>query len=216
MTGVATMNSSLSLTESLLMCVLVFAGSSQLATLPLLVAGAPIWVVLATALCVNLRFVVFSVHLRPYLMHLPLHERLFKGYLCADMSYMIFVNQFDHRDATPEHRAEQMAFFSGNCVCVWVSWIVPSLLGMALSQVIPLSWGVGFAGTLALLGIMCSLANDRLRWLSVGVAGSAAVAAYALPLKLNILLAIAAATVVCLTLQTALSKTDASKADAAP
>ena len=52
MTGVAMIKSGLSLTETLLMAVLVFAGSSQLAALPLIVAGAPMWVVLATGFCV--------------------------------------------------------------------------------------------------------------------------------------------------------------------
>jgi hypothetical protein len=37
------------------------------------------------------------------------------------------------------------------------------------------------------------LLEDRPTWIAAGVAGSAAVAAYALPLKLNILVAIAAA-----------------------
>ncbi len=76
MTGVTMMKSGMSLTESLLMAVLVFAGSSQLAAIPLLVADAPMWVILATGFCVNLRFVVFSAHLRPYMMPWPRWKRL--------------------------------------------------------------------------------------------------------------------------------------------
>ena len=57
------------------MTFLVYAGSSQLAAIPLIVAGAPAWVILATGFCVNLRFVVFSLHLRPYLMHMPRWRR---------------------------------------------------------------------------------------------------------------------------------------------
>ena len=76
MTGVAMVQSGLSTFEALLMSLIVFAGSSQLAAVPLLLAGAPMWVILATAFCVNLRFVVFSAHLRPYVMHLPLWRRL--------------------------------------------------------------------------------------------------------------------------------------------
>ena len=72
MTGVAMMNSGMSTAEALLMGLIVFAGSSQLAAIPLLGAGAPMWVILATGFCVNLRFVVFSAHMRPYVMHLPL------------------------------------------------------------------------------------------------------------------------------------------------
>ena len=57
----------------------------------------------------------------------------------------------------------------------------------------PLSWGLGFAGVLALLGVLLSLLFDRATWLATGVAATAAIAAYALPLKLNILVALAAA-----------------------
>ena len=66
---------------------------------------------------------------------------------------------------------------------------------------IPVDWGLGFAGSLALLGVMCSLASSRLRVVSAGVAGAAAVAAWALPLKLNVLVAIASAVAICLVLE---------------
>ena len=52
-----------------------------------------------------------------------------------------------------------------------------------------------------LVGMMASLANDRLRWVSAGVAGAAGVVAFALPLKLNIVVAIAVAVAVCLLLE---------------
>ena len=34
--------------------------------LPLIVAGAPLWVIVATGLITNLRFVIYSAALRPY------------------------------------------------------------------------------------------------------------------------------------------------------
>jgi predicted branched-subunit amino acid permease len=70
-----------------------------------------------------------------------------------------------------------------------------------MANFIPTTWGLGFAGILALLGILCSLASSRLRVMSAGVAGAAAVAAFALPLKLNILVAIAAAVAMCLIIE---------------
>jgi predicted branched-subunit amino acid permease len=83
MTGVAMVKSNMSLVEAVAMTLLVYAGSSQLAAIPLLFAGAPAWVILATGFCVNLRFVVFSLHLRPYLMHMPRWRRMTHGYLTA-------------------------------------------------------------------------------------------------------------------------------------
>jgi predicted branched-subunit amino acid permease len=70
---------------------------------------------------------------------------------------------------------------------------MPSLAGLLLADRIPTAWGLGFAGTLALLGITYSMLHDRSTWIAAGVAACAAVAAYAMPLKLNIVVAIAAA-----------------------
>jgi predicted branched-subunit amino acid permease len=201
MTGVAMIKSGLSLTETVLMGVLVFAGSSQLAALPLIVAGAPMWVVLATGFCVNLRFAVFSAHLRPYVMHQPLWRRLVSGYFTADLSYVMFVKRFAHPSQDPITIRCQEAYLAGNCAVNWISWVGAGLLGIALANSIPMSWGLSFAAILALTGVLCSLATTQLRGVSLGVAGAAAVAAFALPFKLNILVAIAAAVAVCLLLE---------------
>ncbi len=201
MTGVAMANSGLSLVESLSMALLVYAGSSQLAALPLIAAGAPLWVILATAACVNLRFVVFSIHLRPFVMHLPLWERVLTGYLTTDSSYVLFVRRYEQTGSDEASRAEQQAFLAGLCAVVWASWMGACILGVLIAHAIPLAWGLGFAGILALVGISYSLASTRLRWVSAAVAGAVAVAAYAMPYKLNIMLAIVVAVVVCLWLE---------------
>ena len=76
-----------------------------------------------------------------------------------------------------------------------------SLLGIALAHQIPQSWGLGFAGILCLLGLLCSLTSTPLRIAAALVAGAAAVAAFALPLKLNIIVAIAVTVIFCLSLE---------------
>ena len=60
------------------------------------------------------------------------------------------------------------------------------------------SVGLGFAGMCALTGLTISLAQDRYKAMSAVLAGSAAVASAALPLKLNILLGISVAVALCL------------------
>jgi predicted branched-subunit amino acid permease len=193
MTGVAMVKSGMSVVEALAMTLLVYAGSSQLAAIPLIVAGAPIWVVVATGFCVNLRFVVFSLHLRPYLMHLPRWRRLVNGYLTADLSYALFTRRFPDPAATANGHHEQEAYLAGNYGVTWASWMGASILGIGLASFIPSAWGLGFAGVLCLIGILCSLANTPVRLLAALLASAAAVAAYAWPLKLNIVAAIATA-----------------------
>jgi predicted branched-subunit amino acid permease len=201
MTGVAMVKSGMSPFEAVAMSLLVFAGSSQLAAMPLIAAGAPAWVILSTSFCVNLRFVVFSAHMRPYLMHLPLRWRLFQGYLTADLSYVLFTRHYHLPGQTDAQRHEQLAYLSAGSILNWLSWQTASLIGIALANVIPTEWGLGFAGILALIGVACSLASSTLRRVSAGVAGMAAVVAYALPLKLNIVVAIACAVALCLVVE---------------
>ena len=201
MTGVAMVKSGLSVAEALLMTLIVYAGSAQLAAVPMIVAGAPLWVILAAAFCVNLRFVVFSAHLRAYMMHLPRWERLVSGYVTGDLSYVFFARRYPKAGQTSEELARQQAYLMGNCAVNYVGWMTASVVGIVLANAIPTEWGLGFAGILALLGVLCSLGTSRLRVLSAGVAGAAAVAAWALPLKLNILVAIASAVAVCLVIE---------------
>lgn len=206
MTGVAMVKSGLALPEALFMALAVFAGSSQLAAIPLLLADAPMWVVLATALCVNLRFVVFSAHMRPYMMHLPLRQRMALGYLTGDLTYILFVQRYPQPGETAAERSEQMAYLLGNGGINWLSWTSCSVLGVVLAHLIPSAWGLGFAGILALVGMACSLATSRLRCVSAAVAAITGVLAYALPLKLNIVTAIAVAVVLCLVLEEGLAR----------
>jgi predicted branched-subunit amino acid permease len=187
-TGVA-MVKALGVPLSLTMSLVVFAGSAQLAALPLIAAGAPVWVVWATALCVNLRFVIFSAQWRPYFAHLPLAQRLRLGYFTADLNYVLFMKRFPE----PRPSAEQLPYFWGGVALNWCAWQIPSIAGILLGERVPTHWGLGFAGTLALLGLMNTLLSDRATWVAAAVAGCAAVAAYALPLRLNIVVAIAAA-----------------------
>lgn len=201
MTGVAMVKSGLSVVDALFMALTVFAGSAQLAATPLLLAGAPMWVIFATAMCVNLRFIVFSAHMRAYVIHLPRWQRLVVGYLTGDLTYVLFVKRFAHPSTDAQGRIAQMAYLVGNGGLNWATWTASSVLGVVLAHVVPTTWGLGFAGILALTGMACSLASSRLRWVSALLAGVCAVVAYQLPLKLNILFSIAVAVAVCLVLE---------------
>jgi predicted branched-subunit amino acid permease len=187
-TGVAMIKSGLTVPLAVLMSLVVYAGSAQLAALPLIAAGAPLWVLWATAFCVNLRFVIFSAHWRKYFGHLPRAKRLAYAYFAVDLNYVLFLRRFPNPQPSPE----QVPYFLGGVTWTWWSWQVPALVGIALADRIPTEWGLGFAGVLALLGLAYSTLSGTKSWLAASVAAGAAVAAFALPLKLNILVAIAA------------------------
>ncbi|HEY0856470.1 MAG TPA: AzlC family ABC transporter permease [Albitalea sp.] len=188
-TGVAMVQSGLPVPLALFMTLTVFAGSAQLAALPLMSVGAPMWVIWATALCVNLRFVIFSAQWRPFFMQFPLRKRLALGYFAGDLTYVLFMKRFSE----PRVDEGQIEYFYGGTALNWMAWQVPAIAGILLADVIPTQWGLGFAGVLALLGLTYSMLSDRATAFAALVAGAAAVAAFALPLRLHIVVAIAAA-----------------------
>jgi predicted branched-subunit amino acid permease len=184
--GVAMVKSGMSVLQASGMTLLVFAGSAQLASLPLIAAGAPVWVIFATALVVNLRFVIFSALLGPHFSHLPLRQRFCLGYICGDMTVALFLQRYPSAAPVPG----KLSFLKGLMYPNWVAWQVGSLAGIFLGAAIPAEWGLGFAGTLAILCIMVPLVANSAALCGVLVAGAVSVAANTLPYKLGLLLAV--------------------------
>jgi predicted branched-subunit amino acid permease len=189
-TGMAMVKSGLTIWQALGMTFLVFGGSAQLASLPLIAGDAPIWVVFLTALMVNLRFVIFSAAIGPHFAHLPWHKRLWYGYLNADITMGFFPQRFP---ANTLNRPEgKVGFFTGIGYPNWVAWQVGSVAGILFASQIPDSWGVGFAGTLALLTILIPLIVNAAALAGVVAAGVVGVVAHGLPYRLGLLAAVIA------------------------
>jgi predicted branched-subunit amino acid permease len=186
--GVAMLGAGLSLPLALAMTLCVYSAGAQLGALPLMAAHAPLWLIVATAACVNLRFVIFSAGLRPYLMGLPLLRRLLLGYVCADLTYVLFMRRFGH-DHTP--REGPVEYLVGGCLANWFSWQAATLVGIFFEKAIPASLELGYAGVLALLGLACSLMLERSSVAAAALAFVAALLTQGLPLRLNIVVAIA-------------------------
>jgi predicted branched-subunit amino acid permease len=190
--GVAMAKSGMGISLAIFMSVLVYAGSAQIASLPLIVSHAPIWVVWATTACVSLRFMAFSFHYRPYFAHLPRRQRIALSYLMGDTNFALFIRRF------PQHVAGQAYsdYFLGSALVTYGLWQVAIITGIVAGHAIPASWGLGFAGTMALLALTCTQLRNPSTIAAAVMAGCAAVSAYALPLRLNILVGIAAAVAV--------------------
>lgn len=187
-TGMAMVKTGLTLWQALGMSFLVFAGSAQLASLPLITADAPIWVVFLTALVVNLRFVIFAAAIAPHFAHLPWYRRLWHGYFNADTAMALFPRRFP--DDTVHRTEGKVGFFNGICYPNWMAWQGGSIIGILLASQIPESWGIGFAGTLALLAITIPLTINSAALVGVVVASIVAIAAASLPYRLGLLLAV--------------------------
>jgi predicted branched-subunit amino acid permease len=187
-TGVAMVKSGLSVTESIGLSLLAYAGSAQLAALPLIASIAPWWLVFVTALIVNLRFVVYSAAVRPYFQTLPTHHRVGLGYIIGDIMFVKFTNLLQ----TEPRYARPIAYYCGGAACNWLIWQVASIAGILLAKEIPATWGLELAGTLALIALLVPLCRAHATLVGAVVSATVAVLAHDLPLRLGLLLALLA------------------------
>lgn len=194
-TGVAMVRAGLTEGQALGMSLLVYAGSAQLAALPLIAAQAPIWVVVLTALVLNLRFVIFSAALHPYLRHLPLRKRSLLGYLTTDFGAAICLNHWERWKEEGDHAlgsTRQLWFFAGIAGVSWCTWQTSSIIGILAGTWVPVHWGLDFLPIIALIALMVPMVMNRPALMGVLVACVVAVAGSSLPLRLGLVAAVLA------------------------
>jgi 4-azaleucine resistance transporter AzlC len=184
--GVAMVSAGLSRAEAVGMSLLVFAGSAQLAVLPLLIAKAPLWVMYATALVVNLRYIIYSAVLAPHFEHLSRPWRVLLSYITVDGVFALFAARFRPEDGKPNKHW----FFLGGSLLMWAGWQLSSWIGIFAGAMIPKEWSLEFASTLGLIALLIPLLYDRAVIWGALAAGGVALVAAKLPLNLGLLAAI--------------------------
>ena len=189
-TGVAMVKVGLTTAQALGMSLLVYAGSAQLAALPLIAAAAPVWVVLLTAVVVNLRFVIFSAGLRPFFQRFSLGRRLLLGYITTDVGFALFLSRFVNAADEERGSLEQVWFYIGMAAGNWVAWQTMSVLGILLAAQVPGAWGLEFASILALVALTLPMIKGRPALVGAVTAGIVAVLGAGLPLKLGLVAAV--------------------------
>lgn len=188
-TGVAMVNSGMPLWLGLLITFTVYAGSAQLAALPLLAAGTPLPVVWATALVVNLRFVIFAASSRSAFVARPLPQRILAGYVNGDIGFALFSLRFGNDDV--RGNPEQWGYFYGLAWVNWLAWQVSSVAGLLLGDLAPTDWGLELAAYLALAAVLIPLAATRPAMLGVAVSVVLALLTVSWPMRSGLLVAVA-------------------------
>lgn len=189
-TGVSMVKNGMSALEAIGMSLLVFAGSAQLAVLPLIAADAPVWVIWLTATVVNLRFLIISASLWPYFRHFNGRKRALLGYLTADLGAAIFMSRFPEPPADARQKTEQVWFLLGILSGAWLTWQASSIVGIFLAGGIPGQWGLEFAAILALIAVTVPMVNSAPLLAGALATSAVSVVAFGLPYKLGLVAAV--------------------------
>jgi len=168
--------------EAMALSVVVYAGASMLAATQLLAGGAPLVVILVTALFINVRFMMYSASIRPHLAALPVRWRLAAGYLLADNAYALSVARFTEH---PEMKGKAGYYF-GAALTVWLTWQAAVAAGIALGAGLPAAWRLEFAAPLAFIALTVPLLRERAMVAAALAAAAAAVAGAGLPVRLGL------------------------------
>lgn len=185
--GVLATEAGLNLTETLVLTVTVFAGAAQLTALQLMQENAPTFIVLASALAVNLRMAMYSASLTPFLGGAPMWQRAFAAYLTVDQAYACSIIRFETEpDLTVSQRVR---YFMGSVTPVATAWYSLTLVGALLGARIPESWALDFALPIAFLAMVTPMLRTAAHVVAALVSVAVAVLAAGLPYNLGLMVA---------------------------
>lgn len=150
--GVLATEAGLNLVEVMAFSIVVIAGAAQFTALQLMEENAPVLVVLASALIVNLRMAMYSASITPYLGQVPFWTRALAAYFLVDQSYAVSHEKYV---TTPQMTApERIAYFFGTVAPICPMWYVFTLLGALVGQRIPETWAMDFVIPIAFLALI--------------------------------------------------------------
>lgn len=168
-----------------LMSSIVFAGSSQFAAAQLVHEAAPALVIVLTIAMINVRHMLYSASMAPYLKKLSTGWKSLLAYLLTDEAYAATVLHYQQQGLTPTSHW----FFLGAGLALWTTWQISSALGIFLGTALPSSWPLDFALPVTFIAMVVPGLRDR-PLLAAAISSSAiALLAHALPYKLGFVVA---------------------------
>jgi predicted branched-subunit amino acid permease len=164
---------------------IVFAGSSQFLTAQLVHEGAAALVIVLSIGMVNLRHLLYSASVAPFIHHLSLRWKALLAYLLTDEAYAAVIVHYEKEGATPTGHW----FFLGAGASLWLTWQVSTALGIFLGTAIPESWPLDFALPLTFIAMLVPTIKDRPVVVAALAAAVIALLGAGLPYNLGLVLA---------------------------
>jgi len=177
----------LSLGQALGMSLLVYAGSAQFIAISLLTLGSGAVVILLTTLVVNLRHVLYSAALQPYVGKLSQRWRVPLAFGLTDETFAVVQRRYLARGMTDHGQW----YHAGVALALYLSWVSSSLVGALFGQNVPnlADWGLDFAMLATFIGIVVPALRNQPQIAAALVAGAVALLCHTWPYKLGLMAA---------------------------
>jgi len=152
---------------------IVFAGASQLAAVDVLAHGGSVLVAVLAACTINLRMLLYSASIAPYLADEPVPRRLGAAYLLTDQAYAVSITRW----STDTDRERRLPYFLGAGLLLWSAWQVSTVVGVLVGSAVPADVPLDFAVPLVFLVLLVPTLTSRPALVAAAVGGAAAVVA---------------------------------------
>lgn len=187
--GVLALGADLSVAQAQGMSSIVFAGSAQFVAAQMFRAGAPASVLLMTAAVINLRHMLYSASVAPYLQPLSWRWKALLAYLLTDEAYAVAITHYAAPETAASSHTHRRWYYLGAGLALWTVWQISTAIGIALGAQVPASWGLDFALPLTFIALVVPALRDQPAVGAALTAGLVAVTAHGLPYKLGLILA---------------------------
>lgn len=170
--GVLAQQAGLSLVEALLMSGLVFAGASQFVAVGLWATPLPVVTIIVATLIINLRHLLMSAALSPWLLRLPPAAAYGSLFFLNDESWALTMNELHAGKANG-------SFLLGSGLVMFVAWLAATVVGRFLGAAVsdPARWGLDFAFTAVFVALLVGQWKGKTDLVPWAVAGLVAVLA---------------------------------------
>jgi 4-azaleucine resistance transporter AzlC len=183
--GALALNAGLSPAAAQMMSSIVFAGSAQFITTQLVQEATPGLVIVLTIAVVNLRHMLYSASMAPYIASLPARWKAILSYLLTDEAYAPTILHYERNGVTPYAHW----FWLGAGCTLWLFWQLSTVVGIFLGAAIPESWSLDFALPLTFIAMLVPVLRNRPGIAAALSAGLVSLVAFSLPYKLGLILA---------------------------
>ncbi len=185
--GVVAQAAGLNLLQTIGFSVLVLAGASQFTAVELIAQNAPVLLIIASALAVNLRMAMYSASLVPYFGSARSWHRALVAYLLVDQSYALAIaNAEAHPGLSVPQR---LAHFLGAALVICPPWIIFTYVGATLGNIVPAHWPLDFVVPITFLSMIAPMLRTRAHVAAAVVGVVAALALAGLPNGSGLLIA---------------------------
>lgn len=141
--GVVATEAGLDIASTMGMTILVIAGAAQFTALALMEEQAPTFVVLLTALAVNLRMALYSASMSTHLRGAPVWQKAIAAYFLVDQSYAAAALKYEREPGASV--SAKLGYFFGVMTPVAPLWYGFTLVGAVAGSAIPPEYALDFA-----------------------------------------------------------------------